>query len=99
MARMNGKQLAIALASELEPVTPAKPQSEPAPAENQDDRDFDWRDDSAIVIHEQPKTAVYLNGHDQVVIRQQGWPEDDAWVYVSRENLPALIRELQSYLP
>src|SRR5262249_24734668 len=36
-------------------------------------KDFDWEadDSDSIIFHKQPRTAVYLNGRDQVVIRQE----------------------------
>jgi len=58
--------------------------------------DFDWADDADIVIEEQPRTALYINPRNSVVIRQSRWPEDeDAIVIITRENLRALIRRLQ----
>jgi hypothetical protein len=45
--------------------------------------DYDWSDDE-IVIHSQPRTAVYTNPHGQIVIRQDvGWPDEDHFVYFS----------------
>ena len=71
--------------------------TEPEPAELPD-QEINWRD-AAVCIEEQPRTAVYLNPRDQVVIRQMAWPDEDPFVVIGLEHLPALIRELQSYLP
>jgi hypothetical protein len=53
--------------------------------------DFDWNprnddDDHSIVVRGQPAIAVYLNSHDEVVIRQEGHygPDEDNFVYVTK---------------
>lgn len=60
-----------------------------------------WRaDDPDIVIHCQPTTSVYRNPFDGIVIRQQGdYPDEDPYVVIRPENLPALIARLQRFLP
>jgi hypothetical protein len=60
--------------------------------------DFDWnpsRDaDHSIVVRGQPAIAVYLNPHDEVVIRQEGQydPSDDHFVYVTKPNALMVAR-------
>jgi hypothetical protein len=54
---------------------------------------FDWNETS-IVIHEQPETAVYLNPSGQIVVRQRQWPDDDSFVYVSPEFAGILVRAI-----
>jgi hypothetical protein len=50
-------------------------------------KDFDWYGDSeSVVIRHQPAIAVYLNPHDEVVIRQEGQYDDGHWIYVTRAN-------------
>lgn len=75
------------------PTAPAVTKPEPI-------RDFDWSERDAVVVWEQPRTAVYTNPHDQVVIRQMTtiWDEEDPYLYFSRENVPALIAALQRVL-
>jgi hypothetical protein len=58
---------------------------------------FDWkRDSDAIVCQKQPRTAVYENSRDQVVIRQEAnWDEqDDSYVVFNKSTIPDLIRSL-----
>lgn len=49
-----------------------------------------WADEDAVIIHEQPETAVYWNPYGQLVIRQRRWPEDDPCVVFSKASLKAL---------
>jgi hypothetical protein len=54
--------------------------------------EFDWNpnrdEDHSIVVRGQPAIAVYLNPHDEVVIRQEGQydPSEDNFVYVTKPN-------------
>jgi hypothetical protein len=66
--------------------------------ETMDDQ-FDWCGVHTI-IHHQPRTSVYWNPRQQVVIRQDAgdYGQDDAWIYFNIENVPALIEALQSRL-
>jgi hypothetical protein len=61
--------------------------------------EFDWND-ADIVIHHQPRTAIYRNPRGQVVIRQENDDpfDEDAYVFFSLENVPALIRGLKEEL-
>jgi hypothetical protein len=64
------------------------------------ERDFEWDADNVdIVIQHQPRTAIYLNPYNAVVIRQEGGPleEDDPFLLFTADNLPALIRNLQAW--
>ena len=55
--------------------------------------EFDWNPtndtDHSIVVRHQPAIAVYLNPHDEVVIRQQDQYDesDDQFVFVTRDNV------------
>jgi hypothetical protein len=50
--------------------------------------DFDWHDDSAVVLREQPATAIYPNRNGAIVIRQEHpWDEDsDTIVILQPQN-------------
>lgn len=63
----------------------------------QTSQDFDWAAaDNLVICQEQPKTVIYENPAGQLVIRQQNWPDDDAYVFFNLEHLPKLIAELQA---
>lgn len=55
--------------------------------------EFDWSPSKdgahSIVVRHQPAIAVYLNPHDEVVVRQQDQYDesDDHFVYVTRDNV------------
>ena len=57
------------------------------------DEKFSWSN-ADVVIRTQPAIAVYLNPHDEVVIRQQCDYDEDQWVFITKENLPKLIQAL-----
>jgi hypothetical protein len=46
---------------------------------------FDWNDEDTV-LQEQPRTAVFLNAGDGVVIRQHNWPDDDSSVVIQPQN-------------
>jgi hypothetical protein len=97
MNAMNG-QRALMLATETKPEEPAFPEMTTTVEEEPYD-ESDWSSSAPnIVIHHQPRTKVYTNINDQIVIRQErDWCEnDDPFVYFSRENVPALIAALQA---
>lgn len=51
-----------------------------------------------LLIPFQPATATYLNSFGQIVIRQEDqFGDEDDVIFISRENLPALIRRLQQF--
>ena len=72
----------------------------PAPVATDSDR-FDWIDNGAIITHDQPGIAIYLNGYGQACIRQEarGYDEEDPFIVVNLESLPAVIAALQDLLP
>lgn len=49
---------------------------------------FDWCDDDAVALHEQPATAVYIARDGAIVIRQERtWDEDgDTLVIIQPEH-------------
>lgn len=57
----------------------------------------DYRDDGELVIESQPRTAIYLNQADQVVVRQEGPDGDfrqDPFVRFSQHYAPCVIRKI-----
>lgn len=56
--------------------------------------DFDWGDEDFIFVHEQPKTAVYLNPHGQVVVRQEEPRDEDQFVFFSVEFAETIARAI-----
>jgi len=58
--------------------------------------DFDWHDSDSIVIRLQPGVAVYLNPHDEVVIRQEDQYDvsDDHFVYIARDNVLKVVERM-----
>jgi hypothetical protein len=71
----------------------AKPAPEPG-------GDIDWTSANPdIVVPCQPTTAVYENPYGAIVIRQEApYPDDDPFVFIRPEYLPALIGRLQTFL-
>lgn len=60
-------------------------------------RDF-WEESADSIIFEtQPRTAVYVNPHNSVVIRQEGTSDDgdDQFIHFPPQNIDHLIRMLQ----
>ena len=51
--------------------------------ENTDeDHGFDWGADAGdVIVREQPAIACYVNPAGDIVLRQRGYPEDDAWIW------------------
>ena len=56
---------------------------------------FDWERDPRVLPGE-PRIAVYAMQRDVVAIRQEGPLAMDAFVFVRRENVPALTAALES---
>jgi hypothetical protein len=62
---------------------------------------FEWRNEDGtqtehVVVRHQPAIAVYLNPHDQVVIRQEGHydPDEDQWIYIAPDNVPKVAQAI-----
>lgn len=57
---------------------------------------FDWANDDAVVLAEQPALAVYRNKFGTIAIRQEAsWDRDeDSFVFVQANNVPAVIHAL-----
>src|SRR5262249_14430044 len=59
--------------------------------------EFDWYDDDLVVLHEQPRTALYFNCNGGLVIRQQQdfWEEqDDQRVLITEEYIESFVKKL-----
>jgi hypothetical protein len=62
--------------------------------------EFNWNpskdDDHSIVVRHQPAIAVYLNPHDEVVIRQQDQYDesDDHFIYITRDNVLKVVEKM-----
>jgi hypothetical protein len=62
--------------------------------------EFDWNpskdDEHSIVVRHQPAIAVYLNPHDEVVIRQQDQYDesDDHFVFITKDNLLKVVERM-----
>lgn len=56
--------------------------------------DYTW-DDEDVVLRRQPKTAIYWNVDGNLVIRQQGYDDDDdPYVVICKNNLQEFIDRL-----
>lgn len=53
-----------------------------------------WANDSPVCVREQPAIAIYCNDHGEIVIRQHDYPDDDVYILVGRQNVPAVIKAL-----
>ncbi|MGF1628289.1 MAG: hypothetical protein ACFCUT_02360 [Kiloniellaceae bacterium] len=74
--------------------------SERTPEDQAEDEGRSWcwsRDHRDVVLHRQPKTAIYVNTHDQLVIRQEPFcdDDDDVIVVIDRANAELFILALQ----
>jgi hypothetical protein len=77
------------------PVVIGQPKPENAPAATPEPSgDFDWNDAEAVVLHEQPATAVYFNKEGSLVIRQRRWPDDDAFIYIAETSIADFLDKL-----
>jgi hypothetical protein len=83
----------------LPPPKPAAVVASAPEREDNDDRKY-WRSDNPdIFLPNQPATSIYANPHGQCVIRQQDqYDDEDDFVFISRDHVPALIARLQRFL-
>jgi hypothetical protein len=60
--------------------------------------EFSWKDadvDGDIVLHAQPKTAVYRNNANAIVVRQEDiYGDDDAYIIIQPNNADAVARAI-----
>jgi hypothetical protein len=66
------------------------------PSNDQSYHDFDWSHDPSIVLREQRATAIYRNGYDGIVIRQEKtWDEEsDPFMVITDENAMTFMEAL-----
>jgi hypothetical protein len=64
--------------------------------------EFDWQcsaeEKEYIAVRQQRAIGIYLNPHDEVVIRQEGHygPEEDHWIYITKDNVPKVQALLET---
>jgi hypothetical protein len=65
-----------------------------------DEEEFKWDDDETVVIKPVQAIAVYRNGFDHVVIRQEksSCQDDDPYIVVPQSELRKLIDALNKQL-
>jgi hypothetical protein len=58
---------------------------------------FRWCNDETVVVRTQMAIAIYLNPYGELVIRQEGQmhPDEDVWVVIAPDNVPAVIEAMQ----
>jgi hypothetical protein len=62
--------------------------------------DFDWSpENEAVIMPSQQAIAVYFNRWGQIVIRAEGgYGEEDVFIAIAPEHLPAVIAKLSAIL-
>jgi hypothetical protein len=76
---------------------PRQPSATPppfGPAFTEPCDEFDWNDESLVVLREQPETAIYFNPEGSLVIRQRRYLEDDPYVVISAANINEFLDKL-----
>jgi hypothetical protein len=79
-------------ASAQMPAVIPQPKQENAPADSSED--FDWSNDSSIILREQAATAVYFDKEGSLVIRQHRWPDDDTFIYIAEASINNFLDKL-----
>lgn len=66
------------------------------PSNDESYDDFNWSRDPSIVLREQRATAIYRNGYNGIVIRQErNWDEDsDPFMVITDENAVTFMEAL-----
>ena len=57
--------------------------------------EFDWSAPDVIAVKRQDAIAVYTNPNNDIVIREQRWPDDDIWIVISRRNVRSVIEAIE----
>ncbi len=55
--------------------------------------EFNWSSED-IAVPEQRAVATYLNPAGDLVIRQEGYPDEDCWIVVQREKVRSLVKAI-----
>src|SRR5215211_6750518 len=72
-------------------------QSTQAADDRDNSADFDWSNDSSIILRPQPGIAAYYNKANELVIRQEavrGYDEEDRLIFINPENQQTFIDKL-----
>jgi hypothetical protein len=57
-----------------------------------DAEDFNWYGDDSVVLEKQLRTAVYLDQHDDLVIRQEAdYSDNEVFIFIARQNIMEFI--------
>jgi hypothetical protein len=54
--------------------------------------------DASVVFRMRPQTMVYTNPHGDLVIRQEQYPDEDAFVYIEARDVPILIERMMQVM-
>jgi hypothetical protein len=56
---------------------------------------FNWYSDDSVLLEKQLRTAVYLNQHDDLVIRQEAdYRDNEVFIFIARQNIMEFIDKL-----
>jgi hypothetical protein len=57
---------------------------------------FDWENPGtdAVVFPEQLRTVIYFNPRNELVIRQQNWPDEDCCIYIAEHMQQMFLDKL-----
>jgi hypothetical protein len=56
---------------------------------------FDWFEED-LVLEAQRPVAIYFNGRSHLVIRQEGWGDDeDAFIIIAPQNIHRFVEQLR----
>jgi hypothetical protein len=58
------------------------------------EEDFNWQDDSSIIVEKQLPIAVYFNKRNELVIRQEQEDDYDAFIFIALQNIGEFIDKL-----
>jgi hypothetical protein len=57
-------------------------------------QDFDWLNDSAVILHDQAAVAVYYSSHGELVITQRDTLGQQATIFIAPENVEHFLQGL-----
>jgi hypothetical protein len=62
----------------------------------EDPDEFRWHDpdERSVVFREQRATAIYFNKANELVIRQQAWPDEDSYIFIGEHLHQAFLDRL-----
>jgi hypothetical protein len=61
---------------------------------SQEDENFDWLTDPAVILHDQAAVAAYFNKFDELVVKQRDTLGCEATIYIAPENVERFLRGL-----